>query len=71
MNSIRALISYAVNLGWTLEQLDVSNPFLHVGLQEEVHMEIPQEEVYMEIPLDFYLKWQKGDYANLRKLYMP
>lgn len=56
MNSIRALISYAVNLGWTLEQLDVSNPFLHVGLQEEVHMEIPQEEVYMEIPLDFYLK---------------
>ena len=35
MNSIRALISCASNLGWDLHQLDVKNAFLHGDLQEE------------------------------------
>ncbi|KAJ7967937.1 Retrovirus-related Pol polyprotein from transposon TNT 1-94 [Quillaja saponaria] len=41
MNSIRVLISCAVNLGWDLQQLDVKNAFLHGDLAEEVYMEIP------------------------------
>ena len=41
MNSIRALISCASNLGWDLHQLDVKNAFLHGDLQEEIYMHIP------------------------------
>ncbi|KAJ7982285.1 Retrovirus-related Pol polyprotein from transposon TNT 1-94 [Quillaja saponaria] len=41
MNSIRVLISCAVNLGWDLQQLDVNNAFLHGDFIEEVYMEIP------------------------------
>jgi Reverse transcriptase (RNA-dependent DNA polymerase) len=41
MNTVRTLISCAVNLGWDLFQLDVKNTFLHGDLKEEVFMEIP------------------------------
>jgi Reverse transcriptase (RNA-dependent DNA polymerase) len=41
MNTVRTLISCAVNLGWDLCQLDVKNAFLHGDLKEEVFMEIP------------------------------
>jgi Reverse transcriptase (RNA-dependent DNA polymerase) len=41
INTVRTLISYAVNLGWDLCQLDVKNTFLHGDLKEEVFMEIP------------------------------
>jgi hypothetical protein len=41
MNSVRTLISCAVNLGWDLFQLDVKNAFLHGDLQEEIYMHIP------------------------------
>jgi Reverse transcriptase (RNA-dependent DNA polymerase) len=41
MNTVRTLISCAVNLGWDLCQLDVKNVFLHGDLKEEVFMEIP------------------------------
>jgi Reverse transcriptase (RNA-dependent DNA polymerase) len=40
MNTVRTLISCAVNLGWDLFQLDVKNVFLHGDLKEEVFMEI-------------------------------
>jgi Reverse transcriptase (RNA-dependent DNA polymerase) len=41
MNTIRTLISCAVNLGWDLCQLNVKNAFLHGDLKEEVFMKIP------------------------------
>lgn len=40
MNSVRVLISLAVNQGWSLLQFDVINEFLHREL-EEVYMDIP------------------------------
>uniref|UniRef100_A0A8R7UAT4 Reverse transcriptase Ty1/copia-type domain-containing protein n=1 Tax=Triticum urartu TaxID=4572 RepID=A0A8R7UAT4_TRIUA len=43
MNSIRTLISCAVNLGWDIYQMDVKNAFLHGDLQEEVYMHITPE----------------------------
>jgi Reverse transcriptase (RNA-dependent DNA polymerase) len=41
MNTVRTLISCAVNLGWDLCQLNVKNVFLHGDLKEEVFMKIP------------------------------
>jgi hypothetical protein len=39
INTIRILISLAVNLDWPLYQFDVKNTFLHEDLQEKVYME--------------------------------
>ena len=41
INSIRVLISLAVNLDWPLLQLDVKNAFLNGDLEEEVYMDLP------------------------------
>jgi len=41
MNSIWILFSIAVNLSWSLFQLDIKNAFLYGDLQEEVYMEQP------------------------------
>jgi len=45
MNSIRILFSIAVNLSWSLFQLDVKNAFLYGHLQEEVYIEQPSDYV--------------------------
>lgn len=39
MNTIRILLSLAANFGWSLQQFDVKNAFLHADLEEEVFME--------------------------------
>jgi hypothetical protein len=40
MGTVRTLISYVINFGWPLHQLDVKNIFLHRDLEEEVYMKI-------------------------------
>ena len=41
LNSIKVLLSVAVNLDWNLHQLDAKNAFLNGVLGEEVYMKIP------------------------------
>ena len=41
MNTVRILLSLAVNRGWSLQQFDLKNVFLHRDLNEEIYMEIP------------------------------
>ena len=41
INSIRVLLSLAVNSNWPLHQLDVKNTFLNGDLEEEVFMSPP------------------------------
>ena len=41
LNTVRVILSLAVNLEWGLFQLDVKNAFLNGDLEEEVYMEAP------------------------------
>ncbi|RVW98707.1 Copia protein [Vitis vinifera] len=41
LNTIRILLSLAVNQDWCLQQLDIKNAFLNGDLEEEDYMEIP------------------------------
>ena len=41
INTIRILISLAVNLYWSLNQYNIKNGFLHGDLKEEIYMECP------------------------------
>lgn len=41
LNTVRVLLSLAVNQDWPLHQLDVKNAFLNGDLEEEVYMTIP------------------------------
>jgi len=61
MNSVRTLISCAINLDWDIYQMDVKNAFLHGDLHEEV---------YMHIPLGFETNQTNGKVLRLhRSLY--
>ncbi|CAN1791793.1 Retrovirus-related Pol polyprotein from transposon TNT 1-94, partial [Linum perenne] len=41
LNTVRVLLSLAVNFDWPLHQLDVKNAFLNGDIAEEVYMSIP------------------------------
>jgi hypothetical protein len=58
INSIRILLSLAVNFNWTLHQYDVKNAFLN----GELH-----EEVYMTLPPGFEDKLGRGKVCRLKK----
>lgn len=41
MNTIRLILSLAVNFVWPIRQVDVNNAFLHGDLAEKVHINPP------------------------------
>jgi Reverse transcriptase (RNA-dependent DNA polymerase) len=41
MSTVQILLSVAVNLGWSLSQMDVKNAFLQCTLEEKVYMTLP------------------------------
>lgn len=58
LNSVRILISLAVNFNWPLHQLDGTNVLLHGDLQEVV---------YMQQPLEFVAEGEPTKICQLRK----
>lgn len=56
LNSIRVLLSLAVNLDWELHQLDVKNAFWNGNLNKEV---------YMKISPGFHSKKERGKVCKL------
>lgn len=48
--TIRLVLSIAVSRGWTLQQADKKNIFVHRELQEEVYMRQPPEYENSEFP---------------------
>ena len=42
LTSVKLLLSLAAINGWSLNQMDVSNAFLHGDLDEEIYMRLPQ-----------------------------
>ena len=58
MNTIRVLLSLAVNMNWPLKQFDVKNTFLHGDLEEEA---------YIDFLLGYGVKNDCGKVCRLRK----
>jgi Reverse transcriptase (RNA-dependent DNA polymerase) len=69
MNTVRTLISCAVNSKWDLYQLDVKNVFLHGDLEEEVYMEIPSGfqnlQLGQSVPVEALLLWVEAVTVSL------
>lgn len=59
MDTVQALLSFAANLGWSMQQLDVKNDFLHGDLEEEVFMDVTPGFTFSSI---------EGKVCRLKKL---
>ncbi|RVW31840.1 Retrovirus-related Pol polyprotein from transposon TNT 1-94 [Vitis vinifera] len=71
LNTIRILLSLAVNQDWCLQQLDIKNVFLNGDLEKEVYMEIPpgfEESMAKNQNLKKYLseEFEVKDLGNLK-----
>jgi hypothetical protein len=51
MTTVKAIIAMATTKGWSLNQMDVKNAFLHGDLHEEVYMEQPPGYVDQTRPI--------------------
>ena len=58
INTIRIIVSLAVNLDWPFYQYDIKNPFFDGDLNEEI---------YMNIPPGYEGKMNKGKVYKLRR----
>jgi hypothetical protein len=48
--TVRVLLALAVQFQWPIQQLDISNAFLHGHIQEEVFMDQPQGFIHPDFP---------------------
>ena len=63
MNTIRILITLAVQFDWPLQQYDVKNAFLHGELEEEIYMKIPPGYSKQQITNNSICKLKKSLYG--------
>lgn len=62
LNTIRILLSLAVNHNWTSEYVDVKNAFLHDDLKEEIYME-PQPGFNQAFGTNYVCRLRKTIYG--------
>ncbi|KAL5713883.1 Beta-galactosidase 8 [Ranunculus cassubicifolius] len=60
--TIRVILSIAVQQGWTVQQLDVSNAFLHGKLNEDIYMSQPPGFIHPQYP-SYVCKLQRSIYG--------
>ena len=63
INTVRVLLSLAMNLDWPLQQFDVKNTFLHGELSEEVYMDFPLGCLIPEVHCRKVCKLKKSLYG--------
>jgi hypothetical protein len=51
---VRVVLALAIHYSWPIQQLDISNAFLHETLQEEVFMDQPQGFIDPQVPTHVY-----------------
>ncbi len=60
--TVRVLFTLVVQFQWPMQQLDISNAFLHGHLQEEIFMDQPQGFIHPDFP-NYVCKLNKAIYG--------